>query len=367
MTYLNTIYTRLIATCIVLFLLVASCDNTTPLSNTDVDGEWLLIKHEIFDGGPGKDGIPSIDQPNFLPANEIDFIPNNRLVIGVNINGEIKVYPHQVLDWHEIVNDRTGDISFSLLYCPLTGTGMAWNRKIDGNVTEFGVSGLLYRNNLIPYDRNTDSHWSQMQLRAVNGPLSSRNIETFQIIETNWGIWKQLYPDSKVLTTNTGHDRDYPGYVYTPGYLTNHNALLFPLSNVDDRLENKTRVHGVIGGGEAINEMKVTAYVIDEFGEGVRLIEDSIASDQYLVVGSTDHNFATAFYRPEDEDLEFEAVQDQLPVIMKDSEGNRWDLFGFAVEGPKKGQRLSAARSYTGYWFAWVDFFFLNIDIYQDE
>lgn len=360
-------FTRLIGASTVLFLLMASCDITTPASNTGVDGEWLLIKHEVFDGGPGKDGIPSIDQPDFVPVSEVDFLQNNRLVIGVKINDEVKVYPHQILDWHEIVNDRAGDTSFSLLYCPLTGTGMAWNRKIDGNVTEFGVSGLLFRNNLIAYDRNTDSHWSQMQLRAVNGPLIGRNTETFQVIETNWGIWKQLYPDSMVLTTNTGHDRNYSGFVYGPGYFTNHNALLFPLSNVDDRLENKTRVHGVIGGGEAFNEMKITAYVIDEFGEGVRLIEDRIANDQYLVIGSTDHNFATAFYRPEGEDLEFEAVQEQLPVIMKDSEGNRWDLFGIAVEGPRKGQRLLAARSYTGYWFAWVDFFFLNIDIFQDE
>jgi len=367
MANLNNYYMeRLVVPALMLFLMV-SCDIASPILHADVDGEWLITKLEIMDGGPGKDGIPSIDQPDFVPASEVDFIPNDRLVLGVNINGDIRVYPHQILDWHEIVNDRVGDTSFSLLHCPLTGTGMAWNREIDGSVTEFGVSGLLFRNNLIAYDRNTDSHWSQMQLRGVNGPFAGRNVETFQVIETNWGVWKQLYPDSMVLTTNTGHDRNYIGYVYGPWYLTNHNAILFPLMNPDDRLENKTRVHGVIGGEHATLGVPVKVYVIDEFGEGVRLIEDSVGGDDYLVVGSTSRNFAVAFHRPADESLQFEAVQDQLPVILQDSEGNRWDLFGHAVEGPRTGERLTAARSYTGYWFAWADFFFMGIEVYRDE
>jgi len=342
-----------------ILLLLASCGLDDNSSGGGISGEWLIARGEVRDGGPGKDGIPSIDRPDFAPASETTYVPDLRMVVGVKIGDEVRAYPHQILDWHEIVNDRIGDTSFSIVYCPLTGTGMCWNREIDGEVTEFGVSGLLFRNNLIAYDRKTDSNWSQMQLRSVNGPHISRDAEMFTVVETTWKTWKELYPDSRVHTTNTGHSRNYGGFTYGSDFATNHNRILFPVSHPDTRLQNKTRVHGIIGGSlnEPIVEIKV--YPIGGFGDGLTLVEDRVGGRDYIIAGSGSYNFAVAFelVAGVTSALEFEAVQDELPVILQDNEGNKWDVFGFAVDGPRTGEQLRTARAYTGYWYAWADFY----------
>lgn len=221
-------------------------------------------------------------------------------------------------------------------------------------------SSSINRNNLIAYDRNSDSNWSQMQLRSVNGPHRSRDIETWQVLETTWESWKKLYPESLVHTRDTGHQRNYSAFTYGADYSTNHNRILFPLRNPDNRLQNKVRVHGILGSRTPDDRNLVKVFVIDDFGDGITLINDTFDTVNYIVVGSSEYNFAAAFKRlPESNtaSLTFEAVQESLPVAMKDSEGNKWDIFGVAVEGPKKGERLPPARSYTGYWFAWADFF----------
>jgi len=342
-------------------LLFASCD----LISSNEGENWLIPVDEVVDGGPGKDGIPSIDNPDFDLLENTAYVPDDRMVVGIQINGEVRAYPHQILDWHEIVNDKSDDSHFAIVYCPLTGTGMAWNRSIDGNVTEFGVSGLLFRNNLIAYDRNTDSNWSQMQLRGVNGDRINRDIETYQLLETTWETWKQLYPDSKVHTTNTGHSRNYNGFTYGPTYHTDHSRILFPVNNRDGRLQNKDKVHGILESGQPDSDFLARVYVIDEFGDGVSLIRDQLGNNEYLIAGSTEYNFATAFKLDDTAlmNLEFTAVDHELPVIFRDSEGTSWDIFGNATEGPRQGERLTAARSYTGYWFGWADFFH-GLEIY---
>ncbi|CAN5474415.1 DUF3179 domain-containing protein [soil metagenome] len=350
----------------IVFLFI-SCDLFNSGSSSDLESEWLIPFSEVFDGGPGKDGIPSVDSPDFAPADEINYIPDERMIIGIKLDDEVRAYPHQILDWHEIVNDQIGDKSFALVYCPLTGTGMCWNREINGDVTEFGVSGLLFRNNLIAYDRNTDSNWAQMQLRSVNGERINQNIETYQVLETNWRTWKKLYPESMVHTTNTGHNRNYTGFTYGAGYSTNHSNILFPVQNRDDRLQNKVRVHGIIADESANENAVVKVYVIKEFGDGVNLIEDRVGNKDYLIVGSSEYDFTAAFLlEAGSASLQFEAVQDQLPVVMKDNEGNLWDVFGHVIEGPRLGDQLTAARSYTGYWFGWADFF-PDLDIFIEH
>ena len=346
---------------ITLALILSACDTT---GSSGGGGNWLIPESEIRDGGPGRDGIPSVDNPQFAPVDEIDFIIDDRLVIGVKNGDEVKAYPHQVLDWHEIVNDEIGGTPFALTYCPLTGTGIGWHREINGSVTEFGVSGLLFRNNLIPFDRNSDSEWSQMQLRGVRGEHSASNIETVDVIETNWSTWKEMYPDSEVLTTETGFSRDYQEYTYGISYLNNSNTL-FPVNNRDDRLHEKERVHGIIADTAATEDADVKVYVIDDMGTGVNVIEDSFQGIDHVVVGSAELNIAASFERTINGTLlNFEPVNDSLPVVMEDQEGNRWDIFGNAVSGPRQGQQLTPTKSYTGYWFAWADFF-LGAEIYQ--
>jgi hypothetical protein len=334
---------------------------TEPVNNSD---EWLIPEDEVVDGGPGRDGIPSVDEPHYARADTINYYEEERLVVGVKINNTIKAYPHQVLDYHEIVNAKIDDEKFSVTYCPLTGTAICWYRT---NVKEFGVSGLLFRNNLIVYDRSTGSRYSQMQMRAVNGSLSGTNLETIPVVQTTWATWKSMYPKSLVLTTDTGYDRNYSRDLYGEKYREEDSATLFPVKNVDNRLPSKKRVHGVILGSSVNEESKSKVYVIDDFGNEVNLIEDHFG-DRITVAGSQDKNFAVSFFNKlkDGTQLRFEPVQDSLPIIMKDQEGNYWDIFGFAVEGPRKGSRLTSTNSYNGYWFAWADFF-PNIEIHQSN
>ena len=353
----------LILLAISLAFTVTACDTT---GSSIEDGDWLIPESEIRDGGPGRDGIPSIDDPKFAPVDEIDFIVGDRLVVGVKNGDDVKAYPHQILDWHEIVNDEVGGTPFALTYCPLTGTGIGWHREINGSVTEFGVSGLLFRNNLIPFDRNTDSEWSQMQLRGVSGELSGTNIERVDVIETNWSTWKEMYPDSEVLTTETGFSRNYQGFAYGSSYL-NNSTTLFPVKNEDNRLHEKERVHGIIANEPATEESAVKVYVISEMDQGVDVIEDTFQGIDHVVVGSSSLNIAASFERTIDGTLlNFQPVEDALPVVMEDQEGNRWDIFGNAVSGPREGQQLKPTRSYTGYWFAWADFF-PGLEIYEQQ
>ncbi len=318
--------------------------------------DWTIPVEEVFDGGPGKDGIPSVDNPQFESFQSIDYLNDKDLVIGVFRNGIAgKAYPHPILDWHEIVNDNIGDLNFALTYCPLTGTGVSWNRDIDGETTTFGVSGKLYNTNLIPYDRLTDSYWSQLRLDCVSGSLIDRKIETTQIIETTWATWKAAYPNAVVMNTDTGFNRNYNNYPYGD-YRTNDNNIIFPVSNLDTRLPAKERVLGVI------EDSAQKVYSIELF-DVPHVIEDNVAGIDNIVIGSKVANFIVAFEDPGMNDLTY--VANQLPVIAQDADGNKLDLGGRITEGPRQGERLTPLNSFMGYFFAFGTFY-EDMDVYEE-
>lgn len=334
-----------------------SVNNNGNNNTFDSDSEWLVHEHEVLDGGPGKDGIPPIENPNFITVDEADFIPDDRRVLGIKRNGKVRAYPHQVLDWHEIVNENLNGTNISITYCPLTATGIAWIPR-DG--PEFGTSGLIYRNNLVAYDRKTGSLWSQMRLRAISGPNLGESMEPLNVIDTNWETWKSMYPDSEILSTNTGHSRDYNSYTYGKGYSDIHGMILFPTTNeTDTRLNAKDRVHAIFPQSELEESSKVRVFEYSEFGDQINVVHDSIDGVSYVIVGSTSLDFVVAYKTKmrDDRELSFEPVQGELPIVMQDEDGTKWDLFGEAVEGPRKGQLLDSARSYSGYWFAFRDMF----------
>lgn len=351
------------------FLLLTSCNTTSSNSVGNFsDQNWLIPVNEVVDGGPGKDGIPSVENPSFTSVNQVDYLQDDRLVIGVKINNELRLYPHQILDWHEIINDTIGDEHYSLTYCPLTGTGIAYDREINSEVNEFGVSGLLFRNNLIMYDRNTDSNWSQMQLRAVNGNLSGKEGETIQVVESTWETWKNMYPEAKVMTTDTGFSRNYQGFAYGRGYLTDNNSFIFQPKRDDRRLPNKTIVHGVIEDEFRGESTVLRIYPIQNLKDNVQVINETFRSRNIVFAGSSEDQIGVSFINATEDgsSLTFEPVQGDLPIIMEDNEGNQWNIFGKAVSGPRAGERLTPTKSYNGYWFAFADFY-PNSCIYPNE
>ena len=314
--------------------------------------EWIIPKSEIFDGGPGKDGIPSLDNPVFLSADEADYLNNNDLILGIKQGNEIRAYPHRILDWHEIINDEINGFPFAVTYCPLTGTGIGWGREIDGQITSFGVSGLLYNTNLIPYDRLSESNWTQIGLECVNGSFQGRKAPFVQLVETSWKNWKEMYPHTLVVSNETGFGRDYSIYPYG-NYKTDHSVVLFPISPDDTRMSRKTRVHGII-----VNE-KAKVYTFSAFKPEYSIVETNFQGEKLVIIGSRSANLIVSFFRELEDGtaLSFTPLQGLGEVIMQDNEGNSWNVFGEAISGPRQGQKLQPTESYMGYWMAFGSFY----------
>jgi len=183
---------------------------------------------QLMNGGPPKDGIPSIDTPEFDTSATTPFQEDD-IVIGVVINGEAKAYPYNIMNWHEIVNDTVGGVNVTVTYCPLCDTIVAFER---GDTT-FGVSGKLYQSCLVMYDRADDTLYAQPWAMGVVGPKVNQTLERIPAVKTTLADWLAQHPDSQVLSTRTGHNRDYTGYPYGTYYTD--EEIIFPVRNQDQR------------------------------------------------------------------------------------------------------------------------------------
>lgn len=204
----------------------------------------LVPETQIFKGGPAKDGIPAIDKPHFISARKARFMKNDDRVLGIEIAGISRAYPVKILNWHEIVNDRIGREPFSITYCPLCGTGMAFSGRVDDTKLDFGVSGLLYNSDVLLYDRQTESLWSQIMGQAITGKFKSKKLTGLPLEHTSWADWKSRHPETTVLSTRTGSKRNYENNPYK-GYESSRH-LLFPVfSKAAGIYHPKERVLGV--------------------------------------------------------------------------------------------------------------------------
>ena len=201
----------------------AGASNGFDLSNS------ILPTNEIRHGGPPRDGIPALSDPEMLPNEAVDYIRPRDRIVGIEIDGQARAYPIDILNWHEIVNDSIGDSRFAITYCPLCGTAVAFDAEIDGEATDFGVSGLLYNSDVLLYDRATETLWSQIMTRAVAGPRVGQSLTTLPISHTTWQDWLARHPETLVLSRNTGHSRNYDRNPYA-GY-EKSRTLYFEVNN----------------------------------------------------------------------------------------------------------------------------------------
>ncbi|WP_347922763.1 DUF3179 domain-containing protein [Pontimicrobium sp. SW4] len=342
---------------LVISVITLSCNKTDDTSNQtngisiEAEEEWLIARREIKDGGAGKDGIPSIDNPEFIDDAGLE---DDELVVGIYFEGEARAYPHYILDWHEIVNDVIGNDPIALSYCPLTGTAFAWEREADNADGTFGVSGLLYNSNLLLYDRKTESLWSQLKLQCVNGDLVGERPTLFNVVETDWKTWKKLYPETLVLSEDTGFSRNYDVYPYGD-YKTNDNYFLFLPAPHDRRLLNKKRVYAII------DEDKSKVYQFEDFMGGNAII-DTFNNKKYLIVG--DEHILNSFELSQDnEGLVFEYELSDSGGFFKDDLGTVRNVFGGVLSG-NLGDYLTPANSVVSYWFA-IGAFYPDAEIYQ--
>jgi len=272
----------------------------------DLSGATIPV-NEIKDGGPPKDGIPSIDNPKFHSAREAQLADGDR-ILGVLHDGVAKAYPIAIMNYHEIVNDFFNDDPIVVTYCPLCGSGIAFDATIEGERKTFGVSGLLYNSDVLLYDRQTESLWSQIMNEAVTGPMKGKELEKVITANTTWANWKKDHPESLVLSEDTGFRRDYSRDPY-PGYAQSAK-LFFQVEEEDDRYHPKETVLGLEVNGN------YKAYPFSELSK----VEDGILKDSFEGVDLT---------------VEYDAQSQSAQI--KDSEGN-------------------IIPTITNFWFAWFAF-----------
>jgi hypothetical protein len=165
---------------------------------------------EILSGGPPRDGIPAIDEPRFVTAEEADeWLEPQEPVIFLQIGDDARAYPIQVLMWHEIVNDTVGGVPVLVTFCPLCNTAIGFERTLDGRVLDFGTAGRLRNSNLIMYDRQTESWWQQATGGAIVGELTGRQLTFRPASIIAWADSKATHPGGEVLSRETGYGRDY--------------------------------------------------------------------------------------------------------------------------------------------------------------
>ncbi len=208
---------------------------------------------EFESGGPSKDGIPSIDEPKFVPPAEADeWLEAREPVIELVLEGEARAYPIQILIWHEIVNDDVGGTPVAVTFCPLCNTALVFDRRLDGRVLEFGTTGNLRNSDLVMYDRETESWWQQFGGEALVGELTGSELEQLPARVVAWEEFARAHPDGRVLSRDTGFSRAYGQNPYT-GYDSVDSPPFFGAHNDDDdRLQPKERVVFVERGDDAL-------------------------------------------------------------------------------------------------------------------
>jgi hypothetical protein len=271
---------------------VASLDSEV---KTLSDGtKYIIHPDKIRGGGPPKDGIPSIDNPRFVSVDEADeWIEDNELVLAIDYKGVKRVYPLQIMVWHEIVNDEIAGEKVLITYCPLCGSGIAYIPEIEvGGVKEkvnFGTSGKLFNSNLIMYDRRTDTYWQQIDGKAIVGELVGQELEEISIDTVVWRDYKAVFEDAEVLSQQTGYSRSYGKDPY--GNYYEDSFLIFPVENEDDRVHPKTIIFGVEvdGNFKAYREddLKKLGSVIDLVGNvSLRVSRDDVGIVKIVRVDS---------------------------------------------------------------------------------
>ncbi len=316
--------------------------------NVTESGERYRVNPDkLVQGCPGMDCIPSIDDPQFISAEEASsWLKDDDLVLAVEINNQTKAYPFKILTLHEIVNDELAGEPIAATYCPLCRSGFVFSRELGDRTLELGVSGKLYNANLVMYDRNTETYWSQIGGEAIVGPLVPQSLDIITSTITEWGKWTDAHPGTQVLSRETGiydpssYDRNpYSGY-------EDSSRVGFGTGSTDDRLHPKALVYGVSLDGEskAFPEEKI---------EKENAINDAVGGHPVLMVENQDTGGIEIFSRDiNGGTLEFKVENGKL----LDSNGNQWSFDGEALEGENKGSKLERIASHGIYWFAWSEF-----------
>lgn len=316
---------------------------------------------EIVSGGPPPDGIPAIDRPQFLAPAEADWLQDREPVIALELGGEARAYPLQVLVWHEIVNDEVAGVPVLVTFCPLCNTAIAFDRRLEGRTLDFGTTGNLRFSDLVMYDRQTHSWWQQITGEAIVGELTGKKLEFLPASIISWRDFRQAFPQGQVLSRDTGFVRDYGRNPYV-GYDDIGQPPFLYRGGQDPRLPPMERVVTVSLGGEdkaypfsllvkegAINDRVGGVPIVVFFRPGL-----ASALDRPVISESRDIGAGVVFSPiVEGRKLTFYERGGSL----RDREtGSQWDVLGRATAGRLVGKALTPVLHGNHFWFAWAAF-----------
>lgn len=322
----------------------------------------LVPLDEIVSGGPPPDGIPAIDRPVFVsPTAAAAWLRPTEPVVALRVGGDARAYPLQILMWHEIVNDVVDGAPLVITYCPLCNSALVFERVVEGVTLDFGTSGMLYKSDLVMYDRQSHSLWSQMDGRAIVGDRAGTRLKLRPANTIAFEDWRAAHPEGQVLSRDTGHGRRYGVNPYEGYDQPALGPFLFQ-GRLDPRRPPKERVVGV-----AVGEAR-RAYPWPLL-ERQRLVHDTVGGQPIVVfyqpgtLSALDETEiarsravgATSVFDPRlgDRTFTFEAAAEGF----RDRQtGSVWNVFGVAVRGSLAGQRLTPIQHVDAFWFAWAAF-----------
>ena len=318
---------------------------------------------EFFSGGPPKDAIPAIDSPRFESVADADSWLLSDEPVLVFTEGDIAhAYPLQILLWHEIVNDVIGDLPLLVTYCPLCHTALMFDRRLEGQVYDFGSTGLLRGSDLVMYDRQTESWWQQLSGQALVGAMSGKTLQFLPAFHTTWAEFKEAYPQGEVLSRDNGYEMSYgtTPYVYydtQPGPTSD-----FWSGETDARLPAMARVSlvsiedsHVAFPFSVLGKTPVVNYKLGNQRIAVFYNADPLSVLNREDVTASRRAGATTVFRAVAQGRELTFDIEDGAIVDRET-GSEWSFLGQAVSGPLKGAKLERVIHTDGFWFSWAAF-----------
>jgi hypothetical protein len=318
---------------------------------------------DILSGGPPKDGIPALNDPQFVSVSDAEaWLKPAEPVILVQVGEDARAYPIQILIWHEIANDTVGGEPLVVTFCPLCNTAIAFKRTVQGQVLDFGTTGRLRYSNLIMYDRQTETWWQQATGEAIAGELTGTQLEFYPAAIISWGDFKTAHPNSQVLSRETGYPRDYGHNPYIGYDDVNNPPFLYQGPITPGQLPPVARVLTINLNGEAV------AYPYETL-EKIGVANDTVGGEAVVVLWQSgtvspldssttasgrDVGTAAAFSRIADRQV-LTFVSNDGSIEDKET-GTTWNVLGTAISGPLTGTQLTPVVSINHFWFSWAAF-----------
>jgi hypothetical protein len=297
---------------------------------------------EVRWGGVVQDGIPPLRSPKMISARQADYLDDGDVVFALEIRGEARAYPQRIMGWHEMFVDTVGGIPVAGVYCTLCGSMILYETVHDGVEHHLGTSGFLYRSNKLMYDRDTQSLWNTLWGQPVIGPLADRDItlKRRSVVTTTWGEWRRRHPDTRVLSLDTGHQRDYSeGAAYRDYFAT--DELMFEVPKLDRRLKNKAEVLSLLLATPPGEPLAIAARYLSQHP----LYHDRAGGLPFVVL--TDRSGANRVY--ETRGLRFVEWDRDRTVV--DENGTAWTLSEERLESAAGA--LARLPAHRAFWFGW--------------